>query len=180
MIRRRDTEDPPATEWQLWEEVTRNVRPLRPGGTKRTEKESAPLPAKPAPVRPRPLTRATNSPLPPLAVDSTEAMDASSARRLRRGRMRIEARLDLHGHTREEAVTAFAGFVQSAYVRGARCLLVVTGKGIRSEGVLRGLVTHWINREDLRPLILACVRAQPQHGGSGALYLLLRRKGGAG
>jgi DNA-nicking Smr family endonuclease len=110
---------------------------------------------------------------------------------LRRGQLPIDARLDLHGWTQGEAHHALAGFIESAHAAGQRCLLVITGKGGRAKthdaddphggggavpGVLRAAVPNWLNQPPLRPLILGFAGAQPKHGGSGALYVLLKRK----
>ncbi len=99
--------------------------------------------------------------------------------RLRRGRMRAEARLDLHGMTRDEAHQALGEFLADARAAGRRCVIVVTGRGSVSAGggVLRNETPRWLNTPALRPLVLGFAEAQPKDGGSGALYVLLRRGG---
>jgi len=69
-------------------------------------------------------------------------------------------------------------FLHRAYERGARCVLVVTGKGSHREGggVLRRDVPHWLHQSGLRSLVLAFHPAQIRDGGDGALYVLLRRR----
>ena len=98
--------------------------------------------------------------------------------------MPIEAKLDLHGHTRESGRQALTGFLRAHRAAGRRCVLVVTGKGLKDDwsvGALRQALPGWLNAPDLRRLILAYCQAQPQHGGSGAVYILLRReRGGRG
>lgn len=98
--------------------------------------------------------------------------------RFRRGQMRPEGRLDLHGMIQTEAHRALTAYVAKAQSSGLRCVIVITGKGRISEGggVLRNQVPNWLNSPSLRPLILAFSPAQPQDGGTGALYVLLRRK----
>ena len=107
-----------------------------------------------------------------------------TATRFRRGLMPIDAKLDLHGHTQATGRTAFAGFLRAHRAAGRRCVLVVTGKGLKDDwsvGALRQALPGWLNAPDLRRLILAFCHAQPQHGGSGAVYILLRReRGGRG
>ena len=105
-------------------------------------------------------------------------LDRRTHDRLRRGRMEIEGRLDLHGMTRERAHQALSMFLHRAAERGARCVLVVTGKGSAREGggVLRRDVPHWLNQGGLRPLVLAFHQAQVRDGGEGAFYILLRRR----
>jgi DNA-nicking Smr family endonuclease len=127
-------------------------------------------PARPAPPR-SPLP--TAPPLPPL--DAFAGLDRASAERLKRGRYAIEARLDLHGMTQAEAHRALAGFVSGSRAIGRRCVLVITGHGRISGGVLKAAVPRWLNEPDLRRHVLAITPAQPRDGGSGALYLLLRK-----
>ena len=96
-------------------------------------------------------------------------------RRLRRGEYPQEARLDLHGCTVDEARTLLTGFLARARQRGARCVLVVHGKGFRSPGhapVLKPRVAYWLAHA---PEVTAYVSAQPVDGGTGALYVLLKR-----
>jgi DNA-nicking Smr family endonuclease len=85
--------------------------------------------------------------------------------------MPIEARLDLHGMTQSEAHEALARFLTRAQKHGVRAALVITGKS----GVLHGAVPRWLDDETHRGRIIAASRAHAQHGGAGALYLLLRR-----
>ena len=95
----------------------------------------------------------------------------------------FDAKLDLHGHTRESGRQALTGFLRAHRAAGRRCVLVVTGKGLKDDwsvGALRQALPDWLNAPDLRRLILAFCHAQPQHGGSGAVYILLRRERGKG
>ena len=136
-----------------------------------------PVGGKPSPP---PRAAAARSPLPrlpPLAPGASADVDTRTMERLRRGRLRPTARLDLHGMTQGDAHPALVSFVGRAQARGARCILVVTGKGRVSEGggVLRNQVPQWLNSPAIRPRILAFAPAQPRDGGTGALYVLLRR-----
>jgi DNA-nicking Smr family endonuclease len=102
-------------------------------------------------------------------------LDKSTEERLRKGNRPIDARLDLHGMTQDAAHAALRQFVLAAAQRGDRCLLIITGKGgFDGQGILRREVPRWL--EQLRPLVLRAVPAQPRHGGAGALYLLLKRR----
>lgn len=112
------------------------------------------------------------------------AMDARAFHRLRAGKLRPEATLDLHGLTLEAAHPALVDFVLGARARGLRLLLVVTGKGrrgggagpiTRRTGVLRHQVPHWLRLPPLGPLVLQVAQAHRGHGGEGALYVYLRR-----
>jgi DNA-nicking Smr family endonuclease len=132
---------------------------------------SNPQPAPPAPAKP-----------PPLRPGDTSTTDGRTGERLRRGRMPIEARLDLHGMSQPQAHAALLAFVERGYAEGRRCLLVITGKGggkladAQPYGILRRVVPEWLNTPGLRPKLLAVTTAQPQHGGDGALYVLLKRR----
>lgn len=110
-------------------------------------------------------------------------VDRNSARRLRQGKLPIEATLDMHGMYREEARQQLAVFLQRAYESGKRCVLVVTGKGrfhaednTREAGVLKRELPRWLDQPPIAPLVLRHEYAQPHHGGEGAVYILLRRQ----
>ena len=112
---------------------------------------------------------------PPLDHAGFAGLDRASAERLRRGRYPIEARLDLHGMTQAEAHRALTGFVAGSRALGRRCVLVITGHGRVSGGVLKAAVPRWLGDPDLRRHLLAITPAQQRDGGAGALYLLLRK-----
>ncbi len=115
--------------------------------------------------------------LPELAAGEGADVDSRTMARLRRGRIRPEAQLDLHGLTQGEAHRALAAFIARAQNDGRRCVIVVTGKGRVSEGggVLRQGVPGWLNTPALRPRIMGFCAAQQRDGGAGAVYVLLRR-----
>ena len=117
------------------------------------------------------------SKLPALGPGEGADVDSRTMARLRRGRLRPEARIDLHGMTQAEAHGALAAFIARVQNDGRRCVLVVTGKGRVSEGggVLRHGVPQWLNTPALRPRIMGFCAAQPRDGGAGALYVLIRR-----
>ncbi len=116
--------------------------------------------------------------LPSLAAGTSADVDARTMDRLRRGRLRPEARLDLHGLTQDKAHRALNRFIAQAQSSGVRSIIIITGKGRVSEGggVLRNQVPQWLNGPDIRPSILAFTAAQPRDGGAGALYVLLRKQ----
>lgn len=128
--------------------------------------------------------QALTAPLKPAAeapLDSFAGVDRASAERLKRGRREIEARLDLHGMTQDEAFRAVSTFIAASQTAGRRCVLVITGRGSFGGGVLRSAVRRWLAEPGLRGRLLGIAPAQPRHGGAGALYLLLRRvRDGAG
>jgi len=156
---------------ELWRRATRGVEPLR---ARPAAPPPAPRPPPPAPRRAAALFAPVPAP-PPL--DHFAGLDRASAERLRRGRFDIAARLDLHGMTQEQAHRALLHFIPAARAAGHRCVLVITGRGSAGGGVLRQAVPRWLEEPGLRPHLLAVAPARPRDGGSGALYLLLRRAG---
>ena len=103
-------------------------------------------------------------------------LDRRTWLRLKRGQVSIEQTLDLHGRTQEEAHRALGRFLLAAQAAGCRCVLVVTGKGLESGGTLRHMVPRWLNEGANRECVVAFSPAQARHGGTGALYVLLRRR----
>lgn len=96
--------------------------------------------------------------------------------------MPIEARLDLHGMTQEQAHTRLVDFITRAHAAGKRCILVITGKGLSrghgeetSTGVLRQKLPLWLSMPPLRSLVLKSYPAIQRDGGTGAWYLYLKR-----
>lgn len=102
-------------------------------------------------------------------------VDGSVAKKLKDGEYPIDARLDLHGRTQDEAFELLRYFTSTSYSMGKRCMLVITGKGIQGQGVLREQLPRWLSSPSLREYILAFTAATAQHGGDGAFYVLLRK-----
>lgn len=97
-------------------------------------------------------------------------------RRLRRGDFALEAEIDLHGLGLAAAEAELKTFLNECIARGLVCVRVVHGKGTRSGPagpILKPSVQHWLARWDQ---VQAFVSAQARHGGSGAVYVLLRRR----
>lgn len=80
--------------------------------------------------------------------------------------------------TQAEAHRALAVFIRDGRAGGKRCVLVITGRGALGSGVLRAAVPRWLDEPEFRPAVLAIATAQPQDGGAGALYVMLRRTRG--
>ncbi|PCJ68812.1 MAG: DNA mismatch repair protein MutS [Rhodobiaceae bacterium] len=138
---------------------------------------------KPAMVgRPAPITRPTVPPLAPL--------DNRTSKRLVRGQLTPQARLDLHGMTRHTAEPALLHFITRARTQGHKLVLVITGKGApghmlhsrefhadpAGRSVLRDLVPALLGEPQFRIHVTGFQPAHPKHGGGGALYLWLRRQ----
>ncbi len=111
-------------------------------------------------------------------------MDRRRFERMKRGKMPIDARLDLHGMTQARAQAALSLFVRESHAAGKRLLLVITGKGRdvadddimpTRRGVLKHQVPRWLTQPPLGPLVLQISPAHRRHGGSGAYYVYLRR-----
>jgi DNA-nicking Smr family endonuclease len=175
-MRRRElsTED-----LKIWRQVTRSVAPLH--GTvaeavRHPTEDEEPAPrARPVPQE-DPPTPPVHRPSAPLKFGALIDMDRRTAQRFKRGEMAVDGRIDLHGMTLDQAHGALMSYMRGAAARGARCVIVVTGKGKDGVGRIRAEVPHWLNQQPLRALILAVTTARVQHGGSGALYVMLKRK----
>lgn len=128
---------------------------------------SSPLPAEKSP--------------PPLTPQLTK-LGRRMKKRVARGKDEIDGRLDLHGLTQSEAHAALLRFLRTASSRGARLVLVITGKGARAaegeRGVLKRQVPHWLGLPEFRALVIGFEDAHIAHGGEGALYVRLRRARG--
>lgn len=105
-------------------------------------------------------------------------LDAKIFRKLKNGEFSIEGHLDLHGQNSDQAKIAVMAFVRRHYMEGRRCLLIIPGRGLNSplgQGVLRQELSTWLTRAPLKRIVLAFSTALPKHGGSGAVYVLLRQ-----
>jgi DNA-nicking Smr family endonuclease len=170
-------------EQALWESVAKQTRPLRKKHRPAVAhagppKMETPVAAK-AVVPPKLLLPAT----PPVPAKPVVPPLAPLGRRertqLSRGRKEIEARLDLHGMTQARAHRALSGFLHRAHGDGLTFVLVITGKGkvgTESErGVLRRQVPQWLSQAEFRAFVVGFEEAHIGHGGSGALYVRIRR-----
>jgi DNA-nicking Smr family endonuclease len=166
-----------AEERVLWSTVVKSVAPLHApneiennGGTIGGTTRPKPSAAEPAPI-------------PPLPADANHLPIAPLGRRMKqrvaRGKEALDGRLDLHGLTQSEAHATLLRFLRAASTRGARLVLVITGKGARAgdseRGVLRRQVPHWLGLPEFRALVVGFEDAHIAHGGEGALYVRVRR-----
>ncbi|MDA0229449.1 MAG: Smr/MutS family protein [Proteobacteria bacterium] len=173
-------------EQSLWRQVTGDVDPIYSQPLEEPKTRSAPDKAK----KPKPPTAIASTVVPPpppaptrakllpeLAPGKTAGLDKRNAQRLKRGQLRPEARVDLHGMTQSEAHAELNSFLAECWMADRRSVLVITGKGsVREGGVLRRMVPLWLNQPPLREMVIAIEQATPRDGGAGALYLLLRRR----
>ena len=166
-------------DWELWERVKSTTVPLHSNRAVSDFKtafemgSSLPSPNTPKPKRivrpysPEPLIRVSLASSPPLLDDTT-------SRKIARGKLSIDGRVDLHGLTQAEAYSVLHRFVDAGFAAGKRTLLVITGKGSRGEGILRQAVPRWLSEPDFARKVIGFREAHITHGGSGALYIRLR------
>lgn len=196
---RRPTRPLRPDERELWRRVASGVRPLdadRLKALKALETPDAPAEPRagiPATPKPGALTPPAQTRLPRAAEPSgLRPADRSGDRRLRRGRVEVEARLDLHGLTASAARAELLRFLGRARARGFGTVLVITGKGASARarddsrfepwsldarplpGVLRRAFTEWMAQPDFAPLCAGYSPAHARHGGSGAFYVIVR------
>lgn len=191
---------PSLPDWHLWSEVARSITPLRFAAVaehETTAEPTLPIPEAPSRKTPPRFARAMKAPfLPPYRAEASAAHTAPGTviepklkKKLGRGRIGIDARIDLHGMRQAEAHAALSRFVHARAARGDRTLLVITGKGgrvpLRDEdllvsferGVLRGMLPIWLSSPELAPLVAGWDSAVQGHGGDGAFYVRLKAPG---
>jgi DNA-nicking Smr family endonuclease len=176
MSRRRDLSD---EERALWGGFARSITPLR---ALRKSSKSDPPAEKPA-TRPVKVAKAEPVAPPAKKPPPLAPLDRRLKQRVARGREPIDARIDLHGMTQNEAHQRLFSFLQRAQADGAKIVLVVTGKGGGREreaagerGVLKRQVPNWLSLPEFRSFVLGFEDAHIGHGGQGALYVRLRRQ----
>ena len=176
---------PPTTdELNLWKQVTESVAPLglRNAPLMEAEKEpgatsKAKPPPKARPAAPAPRLKPVSPKPPPLSP-----LERRMRSRVTRGGVAIDARVDLHGLTQGAAHARLNRFLREAQADGAKLVLVITGKGKPSgdghaeRGVLRRIVPAWLSAADMRMIVIGFDEAGPTHGGTGALYVRIRRE----
>lgn len=171
-----------ADERALWAKVVATVSPLHPDAIPVAEAVApAPLPPSAPQGRPAAVRRPPPaSPAPP-RPHSANTLDGSWDRRVARGLLQPDASIDLHGHTLGSAHALLDARLEQAVARGARVLLLITGKPPRDEerpvkrGAIRAAVADWLAASRHAGAIAAVRGAHPRHGGTGALYLILKR-----
>lgn len=167
-----------AEEQALWRKVVESVRPLDGKVPPEPAPKADEVPAKPRPLRVPPLARPT--PIPPKAPGTT--LDANWDRRLSRGFVQPDRTVDLHGHNLATAYAMIDDRLGAAVAAGDRLILLVTGKPPSDDrrpvarGAIRAAVGDWLAVSRHAGDIAAVRNAHPRHGGTGALYIVLRRR----
>ena len=175
------------TDAYLWRKFTNEVRPLAKDMPLETEvyktadieidhesiNKKPPLKSKQSlNVSKKPSAYKVN-----LVPGANVGLDRRTAQKLRRGQLRPQKYLDLHGMTQFEAHEALNEFIFECYENGLRNVLVITGKGSVTEGgILRRMLPKWLNSSSIRDMIIAIEVAIPRDGGTGAYYVIIRRK----
>ncbi|MEO0486766.1 MAG: Smr/MutS family protein [Pseudomonadota bacterium] len=187
-------------EKALWDQVARTTVPIFPGRkppqldldvklplttTSEPPASQADAPAARIPEFSIGSKAPTATRIPPSAGPAAPKMDAKAYRRLSRGKLDPEARIDLHGMTVDQAHSELIHFILRSHTKGRRLVLVITGKGTGpgptgplpyQRGILRRQVPVWLSQNPVAPLILETTPANIRHGGDGALYVYLRRR----
>ena len=185
-MRRRKQRVLDAEERILWHSIARTVVPLK---GKALDAEVEPISRLPKqdekkPPRPRPPTPSALRPgrIPdrqqlPAGRPDRAALDRPTQAKIAKGRLGIDASIDLHGLTQAEAHDLLLSFLHRASASGKRHVLVVTGKGFSAggEGILRRAVPGWFATAAFRALVSGFGEAARHHGGGGALYVRLRK-----
>ncbi len=156
-------------EQKIWAMVAATVHPLTGRKTPKT-------------ARPQTLDAAARiEPKRPEAKPKTlrygvDGIEPRRRHRIAKAREEIGARIDLHGMTQDQARAALLAFLARAFDDGWRAVLVITGKGVQGDGVLRRAVPGWLGAPTLSHIVAGISEAARHHGGEGALYVALKRK----
>jgi len=184
-----------ADEAALWRKVADTVTPLHPaqpaplpqagGAGGGQPQEPPPPPKKPKGRIPPPRPVAPPPAAPPTRPLTTHGLDASWDRKLARGTIDPDVTIDLHGMNLDMAHTRLVGGIAQALAMGARVVLLIAGKprphgdhDQRGErrGAIRAKLLDWLAHSPHASNIAAVRPAQPRHGGSGAVYIVLRKR----
>lgn len=162
-------------------------RPLKPDEQKIWAMVAAtvhPLTGRDAPKTPRPQTLDAAARIEPKRAEAkpktlrygVDGIEPRRRHRIAKAREEIGARIDLHGMTQDQARAALIAFVSRAFDDGWRAVLVITGKGVQGDGVLRKAAPGWLGAPALSHMVAGISEAARHHGGEGALYVALKRK----
>jgi DNA-nicking Smr family endonuclease len=158
-------------EAKLWATVLSTVRPGR--GRVLPVQPAEPDAGAPPMHIPLPAKAASGGKRPQPAPEDIEP---NRKRRIVRGRDDLDARLDLHGLDQDRARLILESFLRRAHADGHRAALVITGKGVQGDGILKRRAPEWLSDPALRGIVAGFSTAAKHHGGEGALYVALKRK----
>jgi DNA-nicking Smr family endonuclease len=167
-------------ELRLWATVLRTVRPAH--GRAIPEVPAPPAAPPPQPAAAARAAAAARSAARPAAPPhpaprfAPEPIEPGRHRRLTRGRDPIEAAIDLHGLGQFAAEDRLKAFLREAQAAGLRAVLVITGKGVSGDGVIRRRAREWLADPSLAGVVAGAASAHQRHGGEGAIYVALKRR----
>ena len=186
----------------LWAKVTRTVTPIAPtapiardpaAAAGQDRPQSSPAAIRPAELAPASSPAALAGAAPAAPALRLTGLDRRTRQKLTRGKVDIDARVDLHGLGAEQARIRLRRFLLASRAEGAVTVLVITGKGPspyarhtlhgasdyhvpERRGLLRRLVPAWLEETEFAEMVAGYQPAHPRHGGGGAYYVRLRRK----
>ena len=121
---------------------------------------------------------ANNSNVVKIIKNESLGIDNSTIKKLKTGKYKIDKTIDFHGKTLDEAFDILIKEINIAYNKGLRCLLVITGKGLRSpenSKTIKNEINNWLNHHLIADKIITYTDAIQKDGGTGAVYILLKR-----
>ncbi len=151
----------------LKDEMNRLMEQTSSPVSKNLPRLSSPMaPQKSLPIKPELINRQHHT---------SHPIEERIAKKLARGRLPIDSRIDLHGMTQDRARFALLDFLQMAQRADHRIVLVITGKGNEGRGILRQAVPDWLHLPVFNSLVNGFRISHASHGGEGALYVRLRK-----
>jgi DNA-nicking Smr family endonuclease len=181
-----------AEDRKLWSHVARSVTPL--DASRRLEAEPEPPAADPPATvkKARPVKVEAAAPAAPPGPPPLAPLEKNLRRKLARGMVEVDDRIDLHGLTQEAAHRRLVAFLRRSQAAGLKVVIVITGKGApkrvrpliddpwqpdphAERGILRRMVPEWLRLPEMRALVIGFEEASIGHGGAGALYVRIRR-----
>lgn len=177
-------------EKAIWRKVAGSVKPISEAMTRSLDDGEAVEPPVEKPTPDKKLSlKHSHFPHPhSVAKHPALPVDRGGEKRMRRGRLEIDGRLDLHGLTQDIALRTLRNFLSMAYRDGYRTVLVITGKGLKARerdsepweshdepGVLKRKLPEWLGNSEFRQWVSGYAAAHVRHGGGGAFYVTMRR-----
>ncbi len=179
-----DDDNSPEDDINLFRQAVKGARPLKYDGIEPVHPRPKAIPKKRLEDEQQVLRDMMSDEFPVDEVENgdellycRDGIQQQTMRRLRRGQLSIEAELDLHGYKVDEARAALSDFLHRTKQRGLRCVRIIHGKGrgsFQRKPVLKNKVNSWLRQRDE---VLAFCSARPVDGGTGAVYVLIKRKG---
>jgi DNA-nicking Smr family endonuclease len=184
-----------SSDLSLWKKFTEDIVPFKKNPYLKTKKNLEKSPKKQEVNKKTPPEKVIYKTILPETsrIDQPHQLDRKTAQNLKKGKIKIEARLDLHGMNKSEAYSQLLGFITRSQKENKRCVLVITGKGrdrtkfslekedrdplynTPEKGVLRKMVPIWLSESPLSDIVLQHTPSKPKDGGEGALYVYLKR-----